>query len=563
MAKQLALLFASYIIVAFGQPAWSETLSIVVAIGGYAIFWLALLDFRTAKQRFLIGSAWGTAVQVVHLSWMSAHDLVGPGILFGYVCLSIMVGVQFGLLCLLIRRPVLREVFPLMAIAGCWTLMEWARVYILSGFLWNPVGLSLSASIYPMQLAAIAGVYGLSFWVMLTNLLGLRWWMCNRSLPAFALWAIVAVTPYLFGVAHLHWHMARSSDEKPLEALLVQTAQDPTACLHLGDQDLVQYAYNQWCHMLHYLKTSHDGSVDLIALPESSVPFSAYQSVYPLESVREAFRQILGEDSLAHLPHSDRSLVRIYGEGEEAFPVVSNAYWAQALSNFFRADVIAGLQDVDSGDQGEVHFYQAALHFRPEDSYRPRYEKRVLVPIGEYIFDDPFGWCQSIAALHGLHGSFTAGKQAQVFDGARAPVAGVSICYEEIFGHLMRENRLKGAEVLVNITNDGWYPKSRLPQQHFDHARLRSVENGVPMLRACTTGVTAGVDSLGRIVGVLGDHPITRQEEAGALKISLPTYTYQTLYTQVGDGLIVGLSFILAFLGFRYRYFKYAWPGHR
>src|SRR5690606_27562937 len=99
---------------------------------------------------------------------------------------------------------------------------------------------------------------------------------------------------------------------------------------------------------------------------------------------------------------------------------------------------------------------------------------------------------------------FTPGTKAQVIEHPKVKV-GVCICYEETFGNLMRENKQLGASLLVNLTSDVWYPNSSLPWQHFDHARLRTVEMGLPLVRACNTSVTASLDSLGRVEGVLGD----------------------------------------------------------
>jgi apolipoprotein N-acyltransferase len=150
--------------------------------------------------------------------------------------------------------------------------------------------------------------------------------------------------------------------------------------------------------------------------------------------------------------------------------------------------------------------------------------------MGEYI---PFTWCRQLAAQYGITGSFTCGKSAKVFKG---PVPfGTSICYEEIYGHLMRQNRLLGAELLVNLTNDGWFPQSHLPKQHFDHARLRTVENGIPLVRACNTGITGAMDSFGRIIGVLGEDPMERQKIADSIRLDVPLYHYHTFYAQYGD----------------------------
>ena len=133
---------------------------------------------------------------------------------------------------------------------------------------------------------------------------------------------------------------------------------------------------------------------------------------------------------------------------------------------------------------------------------------------------------------------FTHGKEAKVFEG-NCPL-NISICYEECFSHLMREGKLNGAKLFVNVTNDAWYPSSRLPLKHFDLGKLRAIENGVPLVRACNTGVTAAVDSLGRVVDTLGNEKLEWQK--GVLFVPLDLYSYPTLYTYFGDYLIVAIS---------------------
>ena len=104
---------------------------------------------------------------------------------------------------------------------------------------------------------------------------------------------------------------------------------------------------------------------------------------------------------------------------------------------------------------------------------------------------------------------------------------------------------MKGAEMFVNISNDVWFPCSRLARQHFDHGIVRAVENGVPSIRACNTGITGGVDCFGRVLAV------QQEQERGALEIKVPLNTFPTLYRLWGDGAILIPSALFALLLFR------------
>src|SRR3569832_150145 len=106
----------------------------------------------------------------------------------------------------------------------------------------------------------------------------------------------------------------------------------------------------------------------------------------------------------------------------------------------------------------------------------------------------------------------------------------------------MRQGRLKGARLFVNVTNDNWYPHSRLPKQHYDLARAQAAATGLPLVRACNSGVTAFVNALGSEVAALGDW-----NKPAVLVGKIPLYSIETLYTLWGDqGIIVISIFFLS-----------------
>lgn len=217
--------------------------------------------------------------------------------------------------------------------------------------------------------------------------------------------------------------------------------------------------------------------------------------------------------------------------------MVNNAYWGQAVANVFESDLVAGLEDAEESEQGERIYYSAAQFFAPQQmGPLNRYAKRILVPMGEYI---PFSFCKKLAESYGIGGSFTCGSCAMAV-GTKRPF-GMSICYEETFSDLMRDNKSVGAQMLVNLTSDVWYPNSFLPKQHLDHAKLRTIENGFPLVRACNTGITCVVDSFGRESALLDVSEWT----ADSLYADVPTYHYDTIYGRFGDKLIVTLAVML------------------
>lgn len=553
LTRQILLALASFIIVGFGQPAWNGWCAVLASAIGYALFWRILFCHSNPWHRFWIATAWFGAVQIIQLSWLGAHPYIYIYAL--YFLVAFCMGAQFGFVSLFVQPAHLKKFRWLLAISGLWTLMEWARLFILSGFSFNPIGLALTANLYSLQFASLWGIYGLSFWVVLVNLIALKTWNEGLKPGYLAVWTAAALCPYIFGGLHL-WTHEEAMEEmaaKPdglYKAVLVQTSFPIEERMVFRDRhEMLLFVINEWRQILKITKNKLNQKFDLLVLPEFVVPYGTYSFVYPSFVVTKIFREIYGPESLRLLPPHEEPLAMQVNTSEGTVWMVNNAYWVQALANIFNAEVVAGLEDAED-IAGKREYYSSAIHFKPMKPENPdflvtRYEKRILVPMGEYI---PFTFLADLAESYGVTGSFTHGKEAKVIDGKKA--LGLSICYEETYGHLMRENRQKGAEILVNLTSDAWFPDSRLVRQHFDHARLRTVENGIPLLRACNTGITAGLDSLGRVVGQLGENHDNLETLSDSLLVSVPTYTYKTLYSFVGDTLIVGISVLSLIFAF-------------
>lgn len=548
------LFIISFLIVAFGQPSWIPWLAPLAATIGYALFWKVLVGIESKFKRFCIASLWFTFVQCIQLSWMTSIDFQGVYILFAYFWLATWLGVQFGLLSLFIPLEGPIKTSRIFAIAASWALFEWARFYFLCGFSWSPSGLALTSSLLSLQLASVGGVLGLSFWVMLTNgfaynLLDL---LFRRELPSFkksSAFALVALLPYLFGICHLGYHdrhLALNPPSKEVTVALIQTGLLPPEKLVLQEH-LHHFIspWDQWKRILHFLKSVESSDLDLIVFPEVAVPFHADKAIYPHEIVVKFLVEGLGERVLEVLPplHTPFAEKKFAG-GQERW-MVSNSYWTQALANYFTAEVVIGLEDEDRQAKKS---YNAAFYFVPYGTSSQRYEKQVLLPMAEYL---PCRGFLPFVETYGIKDFFTKGTETKIYNGY-VPLA-ISICYEETFPDLIRQARYKGAEILVNVTNDNWYPSSKLPQQHFDLGRLRAVENGFPLFRSCNTGVSAAIDALGRVACKMHELDDNGEYLAGPMVVTLPVNHHQTIYTKCGDGGVVGLSLILLASFFKFR----------
>lgn len=547
---QALLFFLSLLIVGFGQPVWNLWLGVAASTIGYALFWRILLDYSAPKKRFLIAGAWFTGVQLIQLSWAIYHPYYY--IYFVYLFFSIAVGLQFGALGLLITPRLLQSWVSLVGISSLWTIFEWSRLYFLSGYSWNPAGLALTSNIYALQTASLWGVFGLSFWVLLVNLLGLRLWLFSPNVTAVSAYVVILAAPSIYGFTHIRVHEQSFSEAPTFRALLVQPAFAAEEALEFKDfKEYAAYVVEEWRHILTLMKKYKGVSVDLIALPEYVVPFGTYTFIYPAHLVESFFRESFGSMAAKSFPQKIEPLARRIDPASGSAWKVNNAFWLQTLANMFEAPVIAGLEDAEDVDSVRER-YSAAIYFTPfsksETFNASRYAKRILVPMAEYI---PFTFCAKLAASYGIQGSFTCGRTPMIATAGKTPF-GVSICYEETFGYLMRESRQQGAELFVNLTSDVWFPNSLLPYQHFEHAKLRSVENGVPLLRACNTGITSAVDSFGRTVAILENEKSEHEWVSDCLLAEVPLYSYLTLYTDYGDMPMIGFCVfnVLAWAGF-------------
>ena len=539
--QKIFLLFPiSLLIVAFGQPDSNIFLAFLSSAVGLACFWIALFSLSSKKKQFVVSTLWFGFVQAIQLGWLATPEYQGPLIMLVYGGLILLLGLQFGIFTLFFPKHFPCRYSTLLYLSALWTLLEWSRLFFLCGFVWNPIGLALSAWVLPAQFISLSGIFGLSFWVILVNLCAINAYSSFKNkdfvFKRSVIFFLFFLVPYVFGAIHLSYHtLQRSKQTKLLNVALVQTALLPDQKMPFLDRKhRFIHPFDQWKLILTDLTKASLEKTHLIVLPEAALPFGAHSFIYPFDQVQTALEKEWGYPLSFDLPDLlDAHLVKAIQIDGRSQLFASNLFWAQALADHYQSDVILGLDDADRDNHS---YYNAAFHLVPGKIKTCRYEKRILLPLAEYL---PFSFLKPLATCYGIQGFFSHGKQAKVFHGI-CPLA-ISICYEECFSHLMREARLKGAKLLVNVTNDAWYPFSRLPKQHFVHGRLRALENGAPLLRSCNTGVTAAVDSLGHVIDRFGGER-NFQMQRGVLMTSLNLYSYQTLYTWVGNCLVIGLS---------------------
>jgi apolipoprotein N-acyltransferase len=217
-------------------------------------------------------------------------------------------------------------------------------------------------------------------------------------------------------------------------------------------------------------------------------------------------------------------------------------------------DSMKGALLLGSDDVEDLQVYNAAFLFSDAGTRVQRYHKIHLVPFGEYI---PLRHSFPIFALFAekwVPGDFDAGEDYTVFqltnDGIQvAPL----ICFEDTIGDLTRRFVGKGADLLVNVTNDGWFLQSAGSHQHLASAVFRCVENRRPMVRAANTGVSCFVNEFGRVTQILRDDTGSTFTE-GVLtgEVGVPQDRHLTFYTRHGEllaQLCAAIALVTAIVG--------------
>jgi apolipoprotein N-acyltransferase len=527
--KQILLLIISFLVVSFGQPSISPFFSLLTYSGALALTFFVLLEIKKLKARFFLATLWYTCVQLVQYEWFLSHPYYY--ILFLMAFLSLMAGVQFGFLSLLLSN----KRSDLWVVPSFWVIMEYARLYFISGVTWNVLGLSLAGNSYSLLFASLGGVYFLSFWVVLVNLLALRFFTLKKD---FVLYALCFIAPFFVGFVVKEVHQKKMQEAILCKVLLVQPNFSMFDQCSWTKEHYYLSALQKWKHILMLLAPYKGEVPDLVVLPECAVPFSIYSYLYPLDEIDLLFKEAFGGAAFEKKPFLQPSYYYPFEGG-----LVNNAFVAKWLRNILETNLVAGFADTDYFEEGRISCSYNAAHFFSKDSSKiERYEKQVLLPMGEYI---PFPPLKKLAAHYGIQGSFSKGEMSRLWNQGQFYFS-PSVCYEETFSGVMRASRKDQGALFVNVTNDGWYPESSLPKRHLDLAKIRTAENGQPLVRACNTGVTAAIDALGKEIAFL-------EAKEGVLLVNVPMYFYKTPYYYLGDKAILCFSFVALFFFFRKR----------
>jgi apolipoprotein N-acyltransferase len=380
-------------------------------------------------------------------------------------------------------------------LAAAWTTQEWLRGWVFSGWGWNGLGVALHDTWPLIQIAEFTGVAGLSFMVAFANVIlvttAYRLVLEARTHTTRPHFDLTLTMAAIVGV--LTFGLRASQVSPPTKPLRVAAVQSNVPQNQKFDPQFTTKIFDKF-RRLSEIALRSNPPPDLLVWPESSMP-----------------GPVLIE------PESNKFVMDLTASAE--------------------SDLLLGTIDEENRD-----IYNAALLISDGGERVQVYRKVHLVPFGEYV--PGRHRVPLLARIVGdqVPGDFSAGREYTVFSLTNSDVqVAPLICFEDTIGELVRQFVLPtetnpGANLLVDITNDGWFLHSAGSHQHLANAIFRCVETRRPMVRAANTGVTCFVNQSGRITQVLRDESGSTFTE-GVLtgEIKVPTEHDLTFYTRHGE----------------------------
>jgi apolipoprotein N-acyltransferase len=386
--------------------------------------------------------------------------------------------------------------FPALLAGVFWVTLEYLRTEYITEFPWCLLGYTQYENLHLIQISNISGVYGLSFLIVLVNAL------IYRLVPAFQdeetkkrngsmRWEMVLTALLIIGTlgyGHHQWieRPDENGSQKAIRVVIVQGNIDQSLKWDPSYQSKTLETYTR------LTRESFDFLPELIVWPETSVPFY-FQDNTQLSTEVTA----MATESGAALIFGSPAYKRIYGD---------------------------------------VSYYNRAYLVSPDETLPQHYDKVHLVPFGEYV---PFKHLLSfVNRMVPAAGDFAEGEKITPLNHKNLSL-GTLICFEAIFPKISRIHTQKGANILINITNDAWFGKTSAPYQHLAMAVYRAVENRRPLIRSANTGFSALIGPHGKIFAQGG---LFREETLrGRIPISNTTPTF---YTRFGDLFAVSMLIV-------------------
>lgn len=415
-------------------------------------------------------------------------------------------------------NPFLEVAFCL-ALAAWWCILEWTKSWLFTGLPWNYLAASQWKMLPVIQICEYTGVYGVSFLIVTVNVsLGLflkKLLSPSKSRVYCRPYALMFACALLLlsmiaGASLLKQRRNEYADPVFFHAGIVQPNLSQR---RQANMEKAAEALDVCVSLSRALFQAGKARPDVVIWPETAVPCSYNAaSEFAARYRMELFSMLL----------------------KYQVPFVVGTIFLER----------------NAVDPEKIEIYNSALLLKPGRGVADRYSKEHIVPFGEYVpYSETFPW---LARAAGMGRNLTRGKRFNPLELAPDVRAGVSICYEDVYAYVSRNHAKNGANVLLVITNDAWYPTSFEPAQHFANSIFRTVETRLPMIRCGNLDYSAVILPNGRIAGAPVEKdgvpdPAWRGRVSATLSVPVPRDPKPTFYTLYGD---VFIGFCAAFLLF-------------
>ena len=403
--------------------------------------------------------------------------------------------IYWGIASLVVKRLGLSGLPLVLALAVSLAIAEWLRGHLLTGFPWAAPGLAVDGMGAVAQLAAFIGMPALTLLVVLWA--GLPHVFLTERHAWLRVLAVVLLCLLPAGWAAGRLRLS-SASEAVVTGVALRIVQPNIGQEQKWREENARGIFDRLKSLSAEPTAARPegiGQVTHLIWPESAVPF------------------LIDESPVARA---------------ELKPMLGG-----------RTVLITGSIRREQGGQPESRVYNSIIVLDGNAEPVARYDKWRLVPGGEFL---PFAWALEPLGFRKVvkvPGSFAAGSGPVTLSIPGAPDAAMLVCYEVIFPHGLVDTA-KRPGFIINVTNDGWFGRSTGPYQHLAQARLRAIEQGLPVARAANTGISAVIDPYGRILQRLALF------EPGVIDSPLPAALPPTLYARWGDWILALLLALVA-----------------
>lgn len=440
-------------------PVFMVPLLIPAFVG---LYWLTA-NSPTRRRAFWDGWWWGWGFYISGLYWFAVALLTDPDkfawlIPFATLGLTGIIAIYAGAACWLFAWTKQRGIGGIFCFSVIWTLVEFARGHLFTGFPWNLAGYSFATADAPLQLASLVGAYGLTWLAVWLGTVPAA--LAEPSVSRRRAWATIALSymALAIGIGWGEWRL-HQADYAGFSA----GTQKSRPVLRLVQANIAQH--HKWDPKLQM-----KGLREHIRLMRSPGMEKITHFIWP-------------ETAVPFVVQADSSLTRLLGQAVPPGKLL-----------------ITGAMR-EEGKEESWRIWNSLLAIGHGGGIVGTYDKSRLVPFGEFLPLRsllPDNWLTPVGAV-----DFSGGAGPQTMRLPDLPPFSPLICYEAIFP----EQAVKPGDrpdFLLNVTNDAWFGFSFGPYQHFHMARMRAVEQGLPMVRVANTGISAAIDSYGRTQYRLG-----------------------------------------------------------